>query len=35
MLECRNDGKTFASAEISRSAGAWFVVDDDWAAEGS
>ena len=35
MLECRADGETFADAEVPRSVGAWFVVDDDWASKGS
>ena len=35
VLECRSDGESFAAVEVPRSAGAWFVVDDDWADEGS
>ena len=35
MLECRADDETFATVEVPRPAGAWFVVDDDWDAEGS
>ena len=35
VLKCRADGETFAAAEVPRYVGAWFVVDDDWAAEGS
>ena len=34
MLDCRADGETFAAAEVPRSTGAWFVVDDDWSEEG-
>ena len=34
VLECRADGETFAAVEVLRSAGAWFVVDYDWAAKG-
>ena len=32
VLERRADGETFAAAEVPRSEGAWFVVDDDWDA---
>ena len=34
-LERKANGETFAAAEVPRSVGAWFVVDDDWDAEGS
>ena len=35
VLECRAGGETFAAAEVPRSTGACFVVDDYWDAEGS
>ena len=35
VLECRADDETFAAVEVPRPAVAWFVVDDEWAAEGS
>ena len=34
VLEGRVDGETFAAAEVPRSVGAWFGMDDDWAAKG-
>ena len=35
MLKCRSDGETFAAAEVPRYVGAWFGMDNDWAADGS
>ena len=35
MLERRNDDETFAAADVPRSAGAWFGMDDDWDDNGS
>ena len=34
VLKRRVNGETFAAAEVSRSVGAWFGMDDDWAAKG-
>ena len=35
VIERGGDGETFAAAEVPRSTGAWFGMDDDWAAERS
>ena len=35
VIEIRADGETFAAAEVQKSVGAWFGIDDYWAAEGS
>ena len=35
VIESREDCETFAAAEVTRSAGEWFGMDDDWAAERS
>ena len=34
MIKHTDDGETFAAAEVPRSEGSWFDVDDYWAAEG-
>ena len=35
MLEHGADGETFAAAEVPKSAGAWFGINDYWAANRS
>ena len=34
VLDTRAYGETFVAAEVPRSAGAWFGMDDDWDANG-